>query len=99
MSTRIDCSGLAVAQQLYDLVNQEIAPGTGIEPDHFWSELAVIINEFAPINRELLEKRSGIQKQINLWHQQHPGSLDFAAYKQFLQEIGYLIYVTGSQLA
>ena len=57
----------------------------------FWSGFADIVSDLAPKNRELLEKRRKIQKQINTWHRQQPGPIDGAAYKRFLSEIGYLI--------
>ncbi|MGD2128789.1 MAG: malate synthase G [Lysobacterales bacterium] len=91
MTDRIECSGLAVAKPLYDLVQREIAPGAGVDPKHFWNELASIVNEMGPKNRELLEKRAKIQKQINQWHLQNPGMPEKTAYRRFLQEIGYLV--------
>jgi len=91
MSTRIECSSLSVATELFDLVNNEITPGTTVDPDTFWTGLAQIIADLGPKNRDLLEKRNNIQKQINAWHHQNPGAIDFPAYKQFLIDIGYLV--------
>ena len=88
---RIEHSGLQIAEVLYTLVNERIAPGTGIEPDHFWSELAAILKDLAPRNAELLAKRDAIQAQIDQWHRDNPGAIERAAYKGFLQEIGYLL--------
>ncbi len=84
--------GLQVAEVLYRLVNEDIAPGTGIAPEHFWAELEAVVKEFAPRNRELLEKREQLQAQIDAWHHEHHGeAFDSAAYKAFLTEIGYLL--------
>ena len=91
MSSRIDSNGLSIARELYDLVNQDIIPGTGVDTNDFWAGFAQLIADLAPKNRALLEKRSHIQAQINQWHEAHPGTLDFPAYKRFLTEIGYLI--------
>jgi len=91
MSARINHDGLSIAAELYDLVKDEIAPGTGVDPTVFWAGFADIISDLAPKNRELLEKRRTLQKQINTWHRQQPGPIDRAAYKKFLSEIGYLI--------
>jgi malate synthase len=91
MSARINQDGLSVAAELHQLINDEIAPGTGVDPLVFWAELAGIISDLAPKNRELLEKRRQIQKQINAWHHQRPGAIDPPTYKQFLREIGYLV--------
>ena len=73
------------------MVNQSICPGTGIEPDHFWQKFAGIINHFAPINLQLLEKRETLQTQIDAWHHDHRENFDFAEYKAFLHSIGYLV--------
>jgi malate synthase len=91
MNARTQCSGLSVATELFDLVNRDIAPGTGIDPADFWAGLARIIDDLGPVNRELLAKRRRIQKSINDWHRNNPGAIDQAAYRQFLEEIGYLV--------
>jgi len=92
MTERLDVGGLKVAKALYDLVKDEIAPGTGVEPDTFWSAFGDMVRELAPRNRALLERRNAIQAQIDAWHREHPErpiSLD--AYRAFLIEIGYLV--------
>jgi len=92
MTQRIQQGGLQISDDLYQLVNNEIIPGTGIEADHFWSELEAVLEEFAPRNKALLEKREHLQQQIDQWHQQRQGeTLDPISYKAFLQEIGYLV--------
>jgi malate synthase len=91
MNSRIDCNGLSVARELYDLVNEEIIPGSGVDPDDFWTGFAGIVADLGPKNRALLQKRSQIQAQINEWHHEHPGPIDFPAYKQFLKDSGYLV--------
>jgi malate synthase len=91
MSARINHDGLSIAAELYQLVEDEIAPGTGVEPSDFWSGFAAIVRDLAPKNRQLLEKRRSLQKQINAWHHQQQGPIDHAAYTQFLRDIGYLV--------
>ncbi len=92
MTERVTVGGLQIARSLHDLVAQEIVPGTGIEPEAFWSSFEAIINDLAPKNRALLAKRDDIQDQIDAWHVERRGQPhDAAAYKQFLQEIGYLL--------
>ena len=91
MSERINAGGLQVAKPLYDLIENEIAPGTGIAPDAFWTSLADIVAELGPRNRELLEWRDMLQAQIDQWHLAHRGEvIDLPAYRGFLTEIGYL---------
>ena len=89
MSLRVKTGGLDVAQVLYDFINTEALPGTGISEQQFWSQLDAIVHDLAPKNRALLAKRDAIQEQIDAWHRAHRGAaFDFAAYKAFLQEIG-----------
>ncbi|MGK2927163.1 MAG: hypothetical protein ACSLE2_16225, partial [Lysobacterales bacterium] len=93
---RIEIAGLSVAEEIVTLVNEEVAPGTGVDPERFWVEFAGIIADLAPKNRQLLEKRASIEQQINAWHQAHPGAIeDRAAYKAFLEKIGYLVAEGG----
>jgi malate synthase len=92
MSERVVIDGLQIAQPLHDLVRDRAAPGTGIEPEAFWSALAAILRDLAPRNRELLEQRDALQAQIDTWHVERRGQPhDAAAYQAFLQQIGYLV--------
>jgi len=92
MSERVVIDGLQISQPLHDLVRDQVTPGTGIEPEAFWSALAAILRDLAPRNRALLAKRDDLQAQIDAWHVARRGQPhDAAAYKAFLQEIGYLV--------
>ncbi|MCG8618372.1 MAG: malate synthase G, partial [Desulfobacterales bacterium] len=97
MTDRIQMGGLQIAPVLYELVNNEIIPGTGVDADHFWGSLETIVTELGPENKALLEKREDLQTRIDQWHQNHknqdnPGRpIDAAAYKAFLADIGYLV--------
>ena len=96
MTTRIECSGLSVATELYDLVKNEIAPGTGIDADRFWSEYAGILEDMVPANRFLLEKRNRMHEQINDYYRENPGTPEAEGYRHFLREIGYLVPEGGT---
>src|SRR5690606_6616902 len=92
MTERVQVGGLQVAKALYDFVNNEAIPGTGIAADQFWAGAAAVIADLAPKNHALLAKRDQLQAQIDAWHQARKGQPhDAAAYKAFLQEIGYLL--------
>ena len=92
MTDRIEKSGLQVATVLADFLANELAPGTGIEPDDFWAKFADIANEMAPLNKALLAHREALQKTIDAWHLERKGQdHDADAYKGFLTEIGYLV--------
>jgi len=91
MIQRTEVNGLQVATELYTFVNDEVLPGTGVSTDAFWSSFASIIHDLAPRNRELLAKRDQIQEQMDEWYRAHQDGYDFAEYKAFLKEIGYLV--------
>lgn len=92
MTERIQKGGLQIAAVLHDLVANEIAPGTGVEPDAFWASFENIINTLGPKNKALLAKRDDIQAKIDAWHKARAGQAhDAVAYKAFLTEIGYLV--------
>ncbi|AXO63349.1 malate synthase G [Pseudomonas sp. phDV1] len=92
MTERVQVGGLQVAKVLYDFVNNEAIPGTGIAADQFWAGAAAVIKDLAPKNRALLAKRDDFQAKIDAWHQARAGQAhDAVAYKAFLQEIGYLL--------
>jgi malate synthase len=92
MTDRIHIAGLQIAPAIYQLLEQDIAPKTGVSAEDFWNGLATLVNEFGTRNRELLAIRDDIQIKIDAWHQANPGAnYDRAAYKAFLQEINYLL--------
>ncbi len=90
MSERVQVGSLQVAKVLYDFINDQAIPGTGVSADKFWSELEAVLADLAPKNKALLQKRDDIQAQIDAYHKANP-TLDPAAYKAFLTEIGYLL--------
>ncbi|MFL0798323.1 MAG: malate synthase G [Cellvibrionaceae bacterium] len=89
MAERIQKGGLSIDEELYRFINEEAIPGTGVDSDKFWAELDSIVHEFGPRNRELLAKRDQLQETIDAWHRDNQG-FEFADYKAFLKEIGYL---------
>ncbi|MGE9760842.1 malate synthase G [Pseudomonas sp. PDM20] len=92
MTERVQVGGLQVAKVLFDFVNNEAIPGTGIESGKFWAGVETVINDLAPKNKALLAKRDDIQAKVDGWHQARAGKPhDAVAYKAFLQEIGYLL--------
>ncbi|MBA4290240.1 MAG: malate synthase G [Pseudomonas sp.] len=92
MTERVQVGSLQVAKVLFDFVNNEAIPGTGIAAETFWAGAEAVINDLAPKNHALLAKRDQIQAQIDGWHQARKGQAhDAVAYKAFLEEIGYLL--------
>ena len=83
--------GMQVARTLYDFVNAEAIPGTGVEPASFWQSFGALVRDLAPRNKALLDRRDELQRQIDAWHLEHRGrTIDPVAYAEFLRGIGYL---------
>ncbi|WP_299009549.1 malate synthase G [uncultured Shewanella sp.] len=92
MTTRIQVGGLSVATGLWQLVDERMLSGIGIQSNEFWAKFENIVNELTPINKALLVKREAFQSQIDDWHRAHQGeAFDPVRYKRFLQDIGYLL--------
>ncbi|MET3455318.1 MULTISPECIES: malate synthase G [Pseudomonas] len=92
MTEHVQVGGLQVAKVLFDFVNNEAIPGTGLTADAFWAGADKVIHDLAPKNQALLAKRDDFQARIDAWHQARAGQAhDAVAYKAFLQDIGYLL--------
>ena len=82
---------LKISSDLKDFLEGEVLPGLDINANTFWKSFESIINEFAPRNKELLEKREDIQSTIDKWHLDRKGEQhNHDEYKKFLEEIGYI---------
>jgi malate synthase len=81
---------LQVAQVLFDFVNNEAIPGSGVISEQFWSGFETIVTELIPENKALLARREEIQTDLNEWHKQNKENFQFKNYKEFLKELGYL---------
>ena len=89
---RTTVSGLKIATLLYDFVNREALPGTGLDAPAFWGGFAALLKEFSASNAALMAKRDVLQARIDGWHSARKGQKhDPAAYQAFLREIGYLL--------
>ena len=91
MTDRVSIGNLRVARVLYDFVTNEALPGTGVDPDSFWSGVDKVVTDLTDRNQELLARRDELQAQIDKWHRQRViEPIDPQAYRDFLTEIGYL---------
>ena len=92
MTTRTQIHGLQVATVLADFINQQVLPGTGVSETAFWAGFDAIVTDLAPKNAALLAERDRLQTELDTWHAAHPGPIaDMAAYRAFLEGIGYLV--------
>ena len=88
----IDKNGLKISSKLFDFINNEAIPGTGIKIEEFWNNFEKTVHELAPINKNLIEKREIIQNKINDWHKQNAGKeLNKKEYTKFLKSISYIV--------
>ncbi len=88
----IEINGLKINSILYEFINNEIMPGTNLEPKNFWNKFEKIVHELSPINKTLLEKREKIQKKIDEWHKENYGKeVKRDEYISFLKSISYLV--------
>ena len=92
MSDRIQYGNLQVDKELDNFLRKEVVPGIDVDPDDFWKSFEKVLEEFGAKNKELLEKRETIQKQIDEWHlSRKDEDHDHEEYVNFLKEIGYLL--------
>ncbi|MET1116176.1 MAG: malate synthase G [Comamonas sp.] len=92
MTDRTTVHGLQVANELHQFINDEVLPGTGVEPAAFWQGFDTLVNDLAPRNAALLAERDRLQAELDTWHKAHPGPItDMAGYRAFLTRIGYLV--------
>ncbi|MEG0554953.1 MAG: malate synthase G [Comamonas sp.] len=92
MTDRTQVHGLQVATDLYNFVNTQVLPGTGVDQQAFWAGFDSIVADLAPKNAALLAERDRLQVELDSWHKANPGPItDMAAYRSFLTQIGYLV--------
>ncbi len=94
IANRIQKGSLAIDPQLFDFIENEVLPSVGVDSQTYWSGFENVVKTLTPRNKALLQTRADLQAQIDQWHLDHPakdGKIDFPAYKQFLQDIGYLL--------
>ena len=92
MSQRTQIHGLQVSTDLYQFINDQVLPGTGVSAEAFWKGFDSIVADLAPKNAALLAERDRLQAELDKWHGANPGPIrDMAGYRKFLETIGYLV--------
>ncbi len=94
MSQRTQKGILAIDNELFNFIENEVLPNVGVNSDDYWQGFENVVKELTPRNKELLAKRDELQAKIDQWHIDNPakdGKVDFAKYKQFLIDIDYLL--------
>ena len=96
MSKINSACNLQITQVLYDFIEKEATPGTGITHVAFWEAMCTVLDKLAARNRTLLARRDELQAKIDNWHTEHNVAYYLShrdEYKNFLQDIGYLVPV------
>jgi malate synthase len=92
MTHRTPVHRLQVATELHQFIESQVLPGTGVDTATFWAGFDAIVADLAPKNIALLAERDRLQTELDTWHKANPGPIrDMAAYKKFLETIGYLV--------
>ena len=87
----IKINNLSVDKILADFIDNELLLGTNISPKKFWDGFDKVVHELATKDRQLLEIRETIQKEIDLWHKKNKfEDFNLEDYKKFLKDIDYL---------
>ncbi|MGG0247719.1 malate synthase G [Peribacillus frigoritolerans] len=89
MGEYVKVGNLQVASILFEFINKDGLPGSGLNQEQFWDGFEKLVHDMSPKNKKLLARRDEIQTKINTWHRENK-EMDFNEYKTFLQEIGYL---------
>jgi malate synthase len=89
MGEYVKIGNLQVAPVLFEFINKNGLPGSELNQEQFWVDFEKLVYDMSPKNKKLLARRDEIQTKINTWHRENK-EIDFAKYKSFLQEIGYL---------
>ena len=85
-------NGLKISTGLFNFINNEVIPGTNINPDKFWSNFEIAVHKLTPLNKELIQKREDIQKKIDEWHKEKKDKdFDKNEYTKFLKSISYIV--------
>lgn len=94
MTSRTTVHGLEVDSALKRFIDEQVLPGVGVDVARFWTGFDALVRDLAPKNAALLAERDRLQSELDGWHQAHPGPIqDMAAYRAFLEKIGYLVPV------
>ncbi|MDE2607400.1 MAG: malate synthase G [Burkholderiales bacterium] len=92
MSERTTIHGLQVDSELKRFLDAEVLPTVGVDAAKFWQGFDAIVHDLAPRNAALLAERDRLQSELDAWHRKNPGPIrDMAAYRAFLEKIGYLV--------
>ena len=90
--TYISFGSLSIAENLFNFVNVALLAELDIQSDKFWTDFEAAVNDLAPKNRHLLQKRKELQSKLDKWLEEHKSTgIESEQYTEYLREIGYLM--------
>ncbi len=96
MTEYVTRAGIETDPKLAAFIETKVLGPLGRDVDAFWQGFAQLLGTFAPRNAALLTKREDLQAKIDAWHMDLAGQPhDAAAYRAFLEEVGYLVPEPG----
>ena len=60
----VEKNGLKISSTLFEFVNNEAIPGTGVVSEDFWSKFSKVVHELTPINKALIKKGKLSKKKL-----------------------------------
>ena len=92
MNETVERAGMQIDARLANFIEVDVLMPLGRDATRFWNGFAALCASFVPRNRDLLATRDSLQAQIDAWHRASAGKpQDAVAYREFLEEIGYLV--------
>ena len=94
MTKRLKRSNLQVSETLVNFIEKEALPNTDISPENFWDKFQLILDQFVPQNKDLLQIRTEMKNKIDNFYKKNSGKIvDHDEYVSFLKKINYIIPV------
>jgi len=64
MTVRIQQGKLAIAKELYDFIENEALPGSGLDSETYWKNFEQVVVDLSPKNKALLAKRDELHQRL-----------------------------------
>ena len=94
MTKRLNRSNLQISETLVNFIENEALPNTNVSAERFWNKLELILNQFTPLNQNLLKTRSEMKNQIDSFYLENTGkTINQDQYINFLRKINYIVPV------
>ena len=94
MTKRLDRGNLQVSEILVDFIEKEALPNINISAENFWNKFELILDKFAPQNKDLLQIRTNMKNYIDEFYKKNSGKIiNQNEYISFLKKINYIVPV------